>query len=105
MKYQIFIILTIFCVGIMSKELSEDEMNAQWAVELKPEVNPISIAEKNGFLYEGKHPVLPNIHLFRVAPQHRTRDAHPIKVESLQNDNSVIWSEPQIPRSQMKRNN
>jgi len=101
MKY-LAILAILSIVGIMA-DSSEEMMSAQWVVELKPEVNPQEIAQNNGFLYEGKHPVLPNIHLFRVEPQHRTRDAHPVKVESLKRDNGVVWSEPQIARSHGRR--
>jgi len=97
------VVIGIFVLALaFMAQGNEDISSAQWAIELKPDSNPTDIAEKHGFIYEGKHETLPNIHLFRLAPQHRTRDISD-KVKNVQNDVDVVWSEVQIPRDRSRR--
>jgi hypothetical protein len=59
----------------------EDDMSAQWAIEVDPKVNAKELIERLGLQYEGPHSSLPNIHHARIKPEHRTREVHLLKVQ------------------------
>jgi len=81
----------------------EMEMAAQWAAELTPGSDGRALAERIGMDYEGAHPTLANIHLFRVREEHRTRDLHSGKIQEFKRADEVVWSEIQLPRDHAKK--
>lgn len=74
-----------------------------WAVILQPGVNPVTVAQQNGFEYVGPVGELENTYLFRLpgsaTDEDRARDAR----QTLRNAPGVEWFEQQFARQQSTR--
>jgi len=107
----LFLSVVYQCSAIRSKKPSDDEkessieneLQAQWACEMKPGVNPQEVANRLGFDYEGKHSSLPNVHLLRLKKDYHSIAMLSRKIQDLKNAKEIVWSEVQRPHLNQKR--
>lgn len=79
------------------------QITDQWAVELRPGVDPNTFAIENGYEYLGRIANLPNMYLFRI-PQTDTRlELAGQSSSALSRSTSVMWFEQQVAKQQSKR--
>lgn len=77
----------------------------EWVVELAPDADPIEVAREHGFVYKGVLQGLRGFHRFERMPPSalsQRRETRSLR-RSAEEQESVLWAEPQVPRKRETR--